>query len=61
MWASPLDPMIPREAKSYVNSRAIIDATRPFDRLKEFPTVTRATPELLDRVKHKFARYLENL
>jgi 3-polyprenyl-4-hydroxybenzoate decarboxylase len=60
-WASPLDPMIEHEAKSYVNSRAIIDACRPFDRLKDFPRVARATPDLLERVRVKFAPYLGDL
>lgn len=57
-WASPLDPMIPRSAKSYVNSRALIDACRPFERLAEFPKVTRATPALLEKVRAKFGHVL---
>ena len=61
MWASPLDPMVPHDAKSYVNSRAIVDACRPFDRLKDFPKVARATPDLLERVQAKFADYLGRL
>jgi UbiD family decarboxylase len=60
-WSTPLDPMIPKGAKSYVNSRAVIDACRPFHRLKEFPKVARATPELLDRVRAKFSHILETI
>ena len=30
MWSTPLHPMIPHGAKTYTNSRAIIDACRPF-------------------------------
>lgn len=60
-WASPLDPMIEHDAKSYVNSRAIVDACRPFDRLKDFPKVARATPDLLERVRNKFAPYLGDI
>lgn len=58
MWSSPLDPRIPRDAKAWTNSRAIIDATRPYESLKEFPKVARSTPELLERVKTKFADVL---
>lgn len=58
MWSGPLDPMIPHDAKSFHNSRAVIDACRPYERLKDFPTVTRATPELLARVKEKFTDIL---
>ncbi len=58
-WSSPLDPMIERGAKSYTNSRAVIDACRPYDRLKTFPKVARATPELLARVREKFGALLE--
>jgi UbiD family decarboxylase len=60
-WASPLDPMVPHDAKSYVNSRAIVDACRPYDRLADFPKVARATAGLLEQVQAKFARYLDKL
>ena len=60
-WASPLDPMIEHDAKSYVNSRAIVDACRPFERLKDFPKVARATPDLIERVRTKFAPYLGDI
>ncbi len=61
MWSTPLDPMIPAGAKSFVNSRAIIDACRPFDRLADFPKVARATPELIGRVEEKFADVLARI
>ncbi len=60
-WSSPLDPMLGRGAKTYSNSRAVIDACRPFDRLKTFPKVARATPELLARVRAKFAAVLKDI
>ena len=56
VWSGPLDPRIARGTAS--NSRAIIDACRPFERLKEFPPVARASPELLERVSAKFATVL---
>jgi UbiD family decarboxylase len=60
-WSSPLDPMLEKGAKQYANSRAIIDACRPFDRLKTFPKVARATPELLERVREKFGALLAGI
>jgi 4-hydroxy-3-polyprenylbenzoate decarboxylase len=53
--------MIERGAKNYTNSRAVIDACRPFDRLKTFPKVARATPELLARVREKFGDLLPGI
>jgi UbiD family decarboxylase len=58
MWSSPLDPVIAPGAKVFQTNRAIIDACRPFERLKEFPKVTRASPEVLAKVKEKFADLL---
>jgi hypothetical protein len=43
------------------NSRAVIDACRPFERLKEFPKVARGSKELLRRVETKFADILRTL
>jgi hypothetical protein len=43
---------------SSTNSRAIIDACRPFERLADFPMVARASPELRQKVKDKFADLL---
>jgi UbiD family decarboxylase len=58
MWSSPLDPIIPHGSRAYKSNRAIIDACRPFERLKDFPKVSRASPEMLARVKEKFADLL---
>jgi 4-hydroxy-3-polyprenylbenzoate decarboxylase len=58
-WSGPLDPML--EPASATNSRAIIDACRPFERLNEFPTVARASPELRKKVEQKFAAVLSRL
>ena len=55
-WSGPLDPRIARGTAS--NSRAVIDACRPFERLAEFPPVARASRELLDEVAIKFADVL---
>src|SRR5665647_2273629 len=55
-WSGPLDPILDRASST--NSRALIDACRPFERLKEFPPVARASPELRARVGAKFADVL---
>jgi UbiD family decarboxylase len=55
-WSGPLDPLL--ERTSSTNSRAIIDACRPFERLKDFPRVACASPELRQRVQDKFADIL---
>ena len=55
-WSGPLDPRLPRGVTW--NSRAVIDACRPFERLKDFPIVARASPELRRKVAEKFAGIL---
>jgi UbiD family decarboxylase len=59
-WSNPLDPMIStadKERKRLWNSRAIINACRPWDRLQtnDFPPVAEATPALLEATKKKWA------
>jgi UbiD family decarboxylase len=58
-WSGPLDPIL--ERASSTNSRAVIDACRPFERLKDFPLVARASPELRRKVEEKFAGVLASL
>jgi len=58
-WSGPLDPML--DKASSTNSRAVIDACRPFERLKDFPPVARASPELVKQVSEKFAHILAKL
>ncbi len=59
MWSGPLDPRIPRGTTW--NSRAVIDACRPFEMLKDFPPVARASPELRRKVEAKFRDILSKL
>ena len=59
MWSGPLDPRIPRGITW--NSRAVIDACRPFEMLADFPPVARATPELRAKVEAKFRDVLSKL
>jgi UbiD family decarboxylase len=58
-WSGPLDPLL--DKASSTNSRAVIDACRPFERLKDFPMVARASPELREKVAAKFADILAKL
>jgi 4-hydroxy-3-polyprenylbenzoate decarboxylase len=59
MWSGPLDPRIPRGTTW--NSRAVIDACRPFEMLKDFPPVARASPELRAKIEAKFRDVLSKL
>jgi UbiD family decarboxylase len=64
-WSNPLDPMIAteeKEKKRLWNSRAIINACRPWDRLQagDFPPVAEATPALLQATRKKWAWLFEN-
>ncbi len=54
-WSTPLDPMIRKPTKAWVNSRAIIDACRPYEWIDEFPKQTEPSPDLVKRVKQKWA------
>src|SRR5260221_8140863 len=58
-WSGPLDPLL--DPASSTNSRAIIDACRPHERLADFPMVARASPELRQKVKEKFADLLATI
>jgi 4-hydroxy-3-polyprenylbenzoate decarboxylase len=56
-WGSRVDPLRPKGAAPY-NTRAVIDACRPFERLGDFPVVAEAPRELLDRVIAKWPEVL---
>jgi UbiD family decarboxylase len=58
-WSGPLDPIL--DKASSTNSRAIIDACRPFERLNDFPPVARASPDLVRQVEEKFADVLKKI
>ena len=57
-WSGPLDPIIPRADKGF-SSRAIIDACRPFEWMKDFPAVSGASKELKDKVMQKYGAALK--
>ncbi|HEY3867155.1 MAG TPA: UbiD family decarboxylase [Actinocrinis sp.] len=52
-WGSRVDPLRP-PGGAPVNTRAVIDACRPFGRLADFPQVAEASRELLDAVVKKW-------
>jgi 4-hydroxy-3-polyprenylbenzoate decarboxylase len=55
-WSGPLDPMLPPGQTH--NSRAVVVACRPYERINDFPPVASASPELLRKVAEKFADVL---
>ena len=55
-WSSSLDPMIPPDSKALMNSRAVIDACKPYEWMKDFPEVAETSPELRAKVVAKLGR-----
>jgi 4-hydroxy-3-polyprenylbenzoate decarboxylase len=53
-WASKAEPML-RKGDPTFNSRAVIDACRPFEWIAEFPKVAQADPEYLKAIEKKWA------
>lgn len=51
-WSSRLDPMV--TGKALYNSRAVIDACIPYERLESFPKVAQTSPELARAVRARF-------
>ena len=61
-WSTALDPRIhpdDKEKGKLVNSRAIIDATRPYDWRDRFPLVNMPSPARAKRTREKFGYLLE--
>ena len=56
-WGSRVDPLREQGATA-LNTRAIIDACRPWERLNNFPRVAEANEELIERVTQKWADVL---
>jgi 4-hydroxy-3-polyprenylbenzoate decarboxylase len=55
-WSSSLDPMIHPDSKVLMNSRAVIDACRPYEWMARFPAVAETSPELRKEVLGKYGR-----
>ena len=61
-WSTPLDPCITpekKEAGDNTNSRAIIDACRPFHWRDKYPKVNMPTPEVARKAMEKFGYLLK--
>jgi 4-hydroxy-3-polyprenylbenzoate decarboxylase len=56
-WSGPLDPIIHPSKKGF-NSRAIIDACRPYEWMKDFPKVAESSKEVLDATEKKWGHVL---
>jgi UbiD family decarboxylase len=59
-WSGPLDPAIPRERKG-LNSRAIIDATRPYEWRDKFPAVNAVSTDLKADLDRRYASLLKEV
>jgi UbiD family decarboxylase len=60
-WSSPIDPRISPESRKqgdFTNSRAIIDACRPFPWIKDYPKVHALDPEERARIAEKWSHIL---
>jgi UbiD family decarboxylase len=54
-WSTPLDPMVPDEAKDNpFNSRAIVDATIPYERHDNFPPVAETSSEYRQEIEEEW-------
>lgn len=61
-WSTALDPRIHPDDKAkgkLINSRAIIDATRPYEWRDRFPVVNMPSPETKRKTREKFSYLLE--
>lgn len=58
-WSGPLDPR--KKLGDNFNSRALVDACRPFDWIDDFPHVAEASPAEKARTREKFGYLLDNL
>ena len=52
-WSGPLDPCVPKGKKGY-NSRAILDACRPYEWKDDFPKVVASSPSLREATLKKW-------
>ena len=57
-WSGPLDPRIARDQVGH-SSRAVIDATRPYEWREKFPKVSGASRELKEKVATDWHSFLE--
>ena len=61
MRTTPADPLLTEERRrtgDLTNSRAVIDATRPFEWRDKFPKVNAPSPEVSHKAREKFGYLL---
>jgi UbiD family decarboxylase len=61
-WSTPLDPRIEPERKAkgdFTNSRAIIDACKPFHWRDQYPKVNQPPPEMRKLARERFGYLLK--
>jgi len=54
-WSTSLDPMAYPPENRNMNSRMVIDACKPWNRLKDWPETVRSSKALDDQIRAKFA------
>lgn len=52
-WSARIDTMVTDPARPY-NSRIVVDACRPYERLDSFPKVAQSSRELAAQVRVKY-------
>jgi UbiD family decarboxylase len=58
-YTSPLDPVYSKGAKVAFGTRAVIDACKPYDWIKEFPRTASSSAELKRKVLDKWQKIFE--
>jgi 4-hydroxy-3-polyprenylbenzoate decarboxylase len=58
-WGSRIDPMTFTD--QLYNSRAVIDACIPFERINNFPPVAQSSPELRKRIFERYGNLMKEL
>jgi UbiD family decarboxylase len=53
-YSSTLDPIYPKGSRKFFGSRAVIDATRPYDWIEDFPKVAESSEEEKQTVMKKW-------
>lgn len=56
-WSGPLDPMLPKGTVE--NTRAIIDACRPWSRRDQFPPIAAASRQIMEETYRKWRHLLD--
>ncbi|HWH75871.1 MAG TPA: UbiD family decarboxylase, partial [Candidatus Binatus sp.] len=55
-WSGPLDPVIPKDKKGF-STRAVIDATRPYEWMKDYPLASGSSAEMKAQVVKKYGKF----